>query len=575
MLPDFGLFVREEQFRERTSAESKSGESMRPVLNASILLLVASLLCCVSIVAQDGAPPKSKFFGTTAEERYSTYQLPGDGDLWPSCWGSDDNLYAANGDGTAFSQSTNRFDMAVSKIAGMPPNLTGTTVATNVGTNYSGPNYNRKPTGMLCRDGAVYLAFQNLNFKTFQDAPAASIAKSTDGGQTWTWDATAPMFGTPNNAANKKAYLFTTVFFLDYGRDSQHAIDGYVYAYGLDNNWRDQQQMYLARVPSAKVQKRAAWEFYAGTANGTPAWTADITQKVAVLSDTRLLYPTMFGGDCPAQQKVVAQGGVTFDAPLNRYLFASWGCATHELYESPAPWGPWKHVSSTDFGPLRLSQNRGQYGTSIPSKFISEDGKTVYLQSNVCCGGDSYTFALRKLFLEPYAPQSFTNVPSTNNLALEPGARGLSKSTHFGSLCAKNCVDQLNSGNLSVSEDDFDEEVKTEDWWGYIWPKPYNINRVTYTTGSVFPDGGWYAGKLRVQVRQNFKWVNVEGSLITPQYPNSSAAGPFTTYTFDFPDTWGDGVRIIGRPGGTSYFTSISQLAVYYTSPSAETATKK
>ena len=24
----------------------------------------------------------------------------GDGDLWPSCWGADDNIYTAHGDGT-------------------------------------------------------------------------------------------------------------------------------------------------------------------------------------------------------------------------------------------------------------------------------------------------------------------------------------------------------------------------------------------------------------------------------------------------------------------------------------------
>jgi len=31
-----------------------------------------------------------------------TYQMTGNGDLWPSCWAEDDNLYAANGDGKGF-----------------------------------------------------------------------------------------------------------------------------------------------------------------------------------------------------------------------------------------------------------------------------------------------------------------------------------------------------------------------------------------------------------------------------------------------------------------------------------------
>jgi hypothetical protein len=128
----------------------------------------------------------------------------------------------------------------------------------------------------------------------------------------------------------------------------------------------------------------------------------------------------------------------------------------------------------------------------------------------------------------------------------------------------------LNNGPLSNSEDDYDEESKTVDWWGYTWPQPYNINQVVYTTGTMFSNGGWYAGDLRVQVRQNFQWIDVPGATVTPTYPYSSGAGSQTAYSFSFPDTWGDGVRITGTPGGTAFFTSISQLAVYYSSTSGD-----
>ena len=525
--------------------------------------LLLFTLALLSVLCSAQMPPESKAFSTVAEESFSTYQMKGNGDLWPSCWADDDNLYTANGDGKGF--GTVYSDILVSRITGTPRALTGTTLNTNVGTNYSGSVYTRKPTGMLCSGGAIYMAFQNLNESTFDDAPAASIAKSVDDGVTWTWDATAPMFGTPNNAASPKAYKFTTIFFLDYGKDSANAMDGYVYAYGLDNNWRSQESMSLGRVPADKVQKRAAWEFYSGTdENGSPTWTSDITEKVPVLTDTRLLYPVMFGPDCPPYQQVIAQGGVTYDAPLQKYIFSSWSCSTHEFYEASQPWGPWKHFQSTDFGPLRLKENRGQYGISIPSKFISEDGKTLWVQSNVCCGGDSYRFSLRKLYLVPNVVASPTNKLSGQNLAYSAGTRAISKSTHFGTLCGRGCSDQLNSGDTTVSEDDFDEEVKTADWWGYLWPKPYNINQVTYTTGTMFPNGGWYQKKLRVQVRQNFKWVDVPATAVTPAYPYTAAAGSFTTYTFDLPKTWGDGVRITGQPGGTGYFTSINQLGVYF-----------
>jgi hypothetical protein len=507
------------------------------------------------------SPSESSYFSTAAEEAFSTLQVPGDGDLWPTCWADDDNLYTASGDGSAFSKSNVSHDLTVSRISGALPQLTGTSLASNVGTNWSGSGFYRKPTGMLCINSTVYLAFQNLDSVAFNSAPAASIAKSSDYGNTWTWDTTTPMFGGPGHSP-----LFTTIFFLDYGKGSNQAIDQYIYAYGLDNNWRSQQALYLGRVLANSVQTRPSWQFYAGNdTSGTPVWTSDITQKKPVLMDTRLLYPVMFGTDCPPSDAVIAQGGVVYDSPLHRYLFSSWSCSTHELYEAPAPWGPWSHVLSNDFGPLRGLHNRGQYGTSIPSKFISADGKTLMLQSNVCCGGDSYTFSLRKLYLELPLETYPTNTSSNANLALVPGTRSISKSTHYGLLCGPNCSDQLNSGVLSTSEDDFDEETKATDWWGYRWPQPYTFDEVVYETGNLFSGGGWFASGLQVQVLQNGQWVTVpQNVVITPAYPYSSTAGAQATYTFDFPSVSGTGVRIVGTPGGSSHFSSISQLAVYY-----------
>jgi hypothetical protein len=57
------------------------------------------------------------------------------------------------------------------------------------------------------------------------------------------------------------------------------------------------------------------------------------------------------------------------------------------------------------------------------------------------------------------------------------------------------------------SEDDFDKDAKTTDWWGYTWPQPYKFNQLIYTTGDLaIAGGGWYASDLRVQMRQQFQW---------------------------------------------------------------------
>ena len=348
--------------------------------------------------------------------------------------------------------------------------------------------------------------------------------------------------------------------------------------------------------PHTSVLDRSTWTFFSGTGSNGPTWTSDITAEVPVLLDQQLRYPQMYSdpnSHCPATepinpqgttvngQPVIGQGGVVYDKPLNRYIFSSWSCASHELYEAPNPWGPWSHIemgrtsptstptATTDFGLLALPQNRGQYGTSIPSKFISADGLSMYLQSNLCCGGDSYTFSLRQLFLQPYSASTSSNLPSGTNLATSPGTRAISKSTHFGSLCGLNCSDQIAGTAVNVSEDDFDDEIKTTDWWGYVWPKEYTFNQVIYTTGgqtngTMFPDGGWFASNLVVQVRHNFQWTTVPGVAVTPAYPYSSSTPAQTAYTFNLPNVSGDGVRILGTPGGAKTFTSIAHLGVYY-----------
>ena len=90
--------------------------------------------------------------------------------------------------------------------------------------------------------------------------------------------------------------------------------------------------MYLGRVLASSIQTRSAWQFFAGIdSSGVPLWTSDITQKKSVLTDTRLLYSVMFGTDCPAQDAVIAQGGVVYDKPLARYIFSSWSCSTLSL----------------------------------------------------------------------------------------------------------------------------------------------------------------------------------------------------------------------------------------------------
>jgi hypothetical protein len=380
-------------------------------------LIVVAGVVVTGLVGCSGAAPAAlpdALPGASLQARVAdagTYAAAADGDLWPSCWAGDGSLYAALGDGMGF--GTEFFDAAVNRIDGDDPSdLTGETLAGGdaIGQVWSGEGFTRKPTGMVCVGDDVYLALQDLR-TDFNEAPAASISVSHDGGRTWEWDRSAPMFAD---------HVFTTVFFLDFGRGGEHRPDGYVYAYGLDGNWRDSfddsvpdpQDLYLARVPEDRIQDRASWEFYAGGGDA-PVWSSDIADRVAVLHDERRRYPSdgqATGGTVGAADlSVISQGGVLYDAPLGRYLYTSWTELTYEFYEAPQPWGPWTLFLSKDFGPYPWTEEAyGGYGTTIPSKFLSADGRTAWLQSNVCpcapAGMSSYYFGLRKLELEPVMP---------------------------------------------------------------------------------------------------------------------------------------------------------------------------
>jgi hypothetical protein len=520
--------------------------------------------------------PESTFFSTVSVSYHADVSTSSDGDLWANAWADDGNLYAANGDGRGFSSSGTSVDIVANRVAGLPPSgLSGTRLADSaaIGPIWSDPaQYNRKPTGMLAVDGngdgadELYLAVQDLKSGTaaFDDAPAASISRSTDHGATWTHTATA-MFSN---------HVFTTIWFLDFGQSSTRrsvlgaADSGYAYAYGLDGNWRasysntvpDPVDLFLARVPLNAIQDRTQWTFFAGLdGSGAPTWTADINGKRAVLHDDRTVYGNT----------IMSQGGVVYNPGLNRYLYSSWSEATFEFYEAPAPWGPWKLFLHKDFGPYpwwgtgASTPKNGGYATTLPSKFTSTDGRGMWVQSNwfvnAASGTPNYDFSLRQVTVTPYGASTPANAPGTANLArTAPGTVGIDKTSHYGHLS------YLNDGDGTASEDSWDGTAKTSDQWGYTWPRAYRMNRVVYTTGTMFSDGGWFASGLKVQVRQNFQWVDVTGVNVSPIYPYSSQVGSFTHYTFTFDTTWGDGVRVTGVPGGTSSFTSIAELEIYY-----------
>ncbi|GAA1540523.1 hypothetical protein HD600_001017 [Microbacterium ginsengiterrae] len=383
---------------------------------AAALIGITALLATTGCTASTPAEPRDAALSATVDDRPTAIAIS-DGDLWPSCWSDDGALYTANGDGAGFGYEFS--DVVMNRVTGTPEadDLDGEALALgdDLGQVWSGEGFTRKPTGMLCTDGSLYLAVQDLALD-FNSAPAATVARSDDHGRTWSWDRSAPMFDDG---------VFTTIWFADFGKDAASAPDPeFAYAFGLDGNWRDSftdavpdpTELFLARVPTASVQDVATWEFYAGEPGDVEAtWTDGIGAKRPVLVDERRQHPSDEdaerdeGGNGQTvgahDLSVLSQGGVTYLPGRDRYLYTSWTEFTFEFYESPTPWGPWSLLLSEDFGAYPWSEDRiGGYGTTIPSKFVSDDETTLWLQSNVCpcapAGASSYWFGLREMTLE-------------------------------------------------------------------------------------------------------------------------------------------------------------------------------
>ncbi len=517
-------------------------------------------------------PERSTFFSTVIVEDSSSYDTYSDGDLWPAAWSDDDILYLANGDGKGFNMQGHWEDIVMNKLTGTPyeHNLVGEKIEPSTSISQvwgKSTSYNRKPTGMVSVDGVLYMAVQDLNKvegpKMFNDAPNATIIRSDNKGETWSWDPSSPMFSD---------YRFTTVMFLDYGKDSQdNVFDEYVYAYGLDYNWRDSfsnsvtdpTNLYLARMPKDGIQDVSKWEFYTGDLNGNPSWSAPgaISEKKPVLTDERRIYTNRIDGR-HNDMTVLSQGSIVYNKPLERYIYTSWTEYTFEFYESPTPYGPWKHFYTKDFGAYPWTNSKfGGYATVVPSKFISEDGKTMYVNANTFVGGiHKYNFSLRKFEVNPYEETTPTNEKSDLNLALENNSNNptpISIATKLG------LYNKLNDGKLRVWDESYNRIRKDYDYWGFTWSKAYNLNNLTYTVGKVTDKGGWFTD-FKVQVRQNHEWVDVEGLRISDNYVFDEKLESFSTIDISFNDTWGDGVRIIGIPGGDYYYTSAAELEVYY-----------
>ena len=269
------------------------------------------------------------------------YHEPGiKGDTYPVTWADDDTLYASSGD-PLWGESRDGLD--VEKFTGGPGAdwKIHKVHPMNEYTGWGGDG--PKPTGMICVDGVLYLAFQNLlrqkkppHGLLSQHGSDAHIVYSANKGVFWTPH--LPNIGAPMFPGCK----FGGPAFVQHGKNNADARDEFVYAISSDQ-WDNGSNLRLGRVHKTRVVERPAWEWVcAFDARGNPAWHHDLDLAIPVLSLHRRL-------GCPEM--------VWLPKP-QRYLLLTWRLrgdfsptdGTDLLaLESPNPWGPFSLVHFEEY----------------------------------------------------------------------------------------------------------------------------------------------------------------------------------------------------------------------------------
>jgi hypothetical protein len=327
----------------------------------------------------------------------------GDGDMWPLTWAADGNLYGGAGDNC-------HSPMNFWKITGEPSTGWGfclflidnmpVEVAKYCQVPPADPKNGVKPAGLLSLNGTLYFAVEAMNYGENPEFNRQRnihgwIITTDDYGRTWNREAAPTDFFTGR---------LSSCHFLQFGKDYEGARDEYVYAYfpaADDGNsyWENGDYLLLGRVPKDEILTRDAWEFVVELrGDSEPRWGKDDSKAAPVFR-----YPLMCGED-----------HVSYNKGLGRYLLGNYAFVDENgrprpyhqgpwpdsamrsqltCFEAAEPWGPWSlfHVDD-DWGTY------GDYQPCFPTKWMSDDGKTVYLVSSG--SEEDYNFTVQKLTLE-------------------------------------------------------------------------------------------------------------------------------------------------------------------------------
>lgn len=323
------------------------------------------------------------FAGVSFTSRFKCYA---GADRWFPSWAADGQLYSPYSDGSLDNIRSNTLSTeattGMARIEGDDPlnlKLSSLGVFMSRPWPYSG----RYPCASLIYNGIWYYGTAITNSSGpdgsgMCQGPFVGFRISRDFGKTWIESPHTPL----NNLFQEQVDLANgglsrikmgTPHFVDFGKNMEHSPDGkaYLVAQGSTRpaspqTWVRGDEVYLARVqPQPEtINNRDKYEFFAGyNPRGEPLWTNKFSEIKPMIT----------------WQDRAGSVSITYDAPLRKYLMCLANGENNKtpfdtcILESDRVTGPWKLVTYMEqFG-------KQAYDVNIPSKFISADGRTMWL----------------------------------------------------------------------------------------------------------------------------------------------------------------------------------------------------
>ncbi len=340
----------------------RAGKSWKREAGAPHYAVLAPFLEPIAAAAKKSAaapyPPSPVIAGIEWAGKETIVRKARGSDNWPMTWADDDALYTACGDGNGFEPHLKeKLSLGLAKISGGPADFLGANIRSASAEAKGEGRNGRKPSGILCVDGVLYLLTRNV--------ANAQLGWSADHGATWTW------------ADWKFTESFGCPSFVNFGKDYAGARDGFVYVFSPDaaSAYERVDRMVLARAPKSALRERAAYEFLVRLdASGQPVWNRDMAQRGAIFTQPGKCY----------------RSSMSFNAALQRYLWCHTGsggdtrfAGGFAIYDAPEPWGPWTTAYYTD----KWDTGPGET-MHPPPKWMNADGLSLHL---VFSGDDSFS----------------------------------------------------------------------------------------------------------------------------------------------------------------------------------------